>query len=128
MSWTSPKTWAVGDPATSADLNTYLRDNPSYLYGDTTWTAITAFTNGWGASGTPPGYIREGNVIRMRGALSAGTAGSAAFTLPYGPSENGHFAATNGATSVDVAVTAAGVVTPGTSTTVWLSGLTFSII
>ncbi|MCU4184033.1 hypothetical protein K6U06_06650 [Acidiferrimicrobium sp. IK] len=32
MAWTSPRTWAVGDPATSADLNTYVRDNTAYLF------------------------------------------------------------------------------------------------
>jgi hypothetical protein len=33
MAWTTPKTWAVGDPATAADLNTYVRDNVAFLYG-----------------------------------------------------------------------------------------------
>lgn len=32
MTWTTPKTWNVGDAATAADMNTYVRDNSSYLY------------------------------------------------------------------------------------------------
>ena len=31
MSWTSPKTWSVGDLLTSSDMNTYVRDNTSFL-------------------------------------------------------------------------------------------------
>ena len=27
MAWTTPKTWAVGDIMTAADMNTYVRDN-----------------------------------------------------------------------------------------------------
>lgn len=30
-SWTSPKTWAVGDVLTASDMNTYVRDNTSFL-------------------------------------------------------------------------------------------------
>lgn len=32
MTWTTPKTWAVGDMATAADMNTYVRDNSSIDY------------------------------------------------------------------------------------------------
>ncbi len=31
MAWTTPKTWA-SEPLTSADLNTYMRDNQNHLY------------------------------------------------------------------------------------------------
>lgn len=31
MAWTSPKTWAVNDLVTAADMNTYISDNLSYL-------------------------------------------------------------------------------------------------
>lgn len=30
--WTTPKTWNVGDVLTAADMNTYVRDNTSYLH------------------------------------------------------------------------------------------------
>lgn len=33
MAWTTPITWAVGDPLTAAAMNTYVRDNENYLYG-----------------------------------------------------------------------------------------------
>ena len=31
MAWTSPKTWAVNELVTAADMNTYISDNLSYL-------------------------------------------------------------------------------------------------
>ncbi len=31
MAYTTPKTWAVGDVLTAADMNTYVRDNVSFL-------------------------------------------------------------------------------------------------
>lgn len=31
MAWTTPRTWAVGETLTAANLNTYLRDNTSFL-------------------------------------------------------------------------------------------------
>ena len=34
MPWTTPKTWAVGDVLTAADLNTYNRDNAKWLGTD----------------------------------------------------------------------------------------------
>lgn len=32
MAWTTPKRWKVGEQPTAANLNTYIRDNTSYLY------------------------------------------------------------------------------------------------
>jgi hypothetical protein len=32
VSWTSPKTWAFGEVLTSADMNTYVRDNTQFLF------------------------------------------------------------------------------------------------
>jgi len=46
MAWTIPKTWNVGDVLTSTDLNTYVRDNSSFLYGDTNEVAVT-IASGW---------------------------------------------------------------------------------
>lgn len=31
MTWTAPKTWAIGDVLTAADMNTYVRDNTGDL-------------------------------------------------------------------------------------------------
>lgn len=38
MSWTTPKTWAVGDILSSADMNTYVRDN---------WLALFKPSDNW---------------------------------------------------------------------------------
>lgn len=32
MAWTTPKTWAVGELLTAADMNAYVRDNTEYLH------------------------------------------------------------------------------------------------
>lgn len=44
MAWTSPKTWALNELLTSADMNTYLTDNTAYLY-DTLDGALTDITD-----------------------------------------------------------------------------------
>jgi hypothetical protein len=130
MAWTAPKTWNVGDPGTSADLNTYIRDNSSFLFGDAGWTNVSAFTNTWAAGGTAPGFILIGRVVYLRGTMTAGTANATAFTLPVGyrPSLADWFACTStGTTSVEVNVTAGGAVVPGASVGVWLSNITFPV-
>lgn len=88
MTWTAPKTWAVGDPGTSSDLNTYVRDNAKFLYGDVAWTAAT-LQNGWvvfGATNPVPGYRLDGAHVELRGAAKNGTlaGGTLLFTLPVG--------------------------------------------
>lgn len=40
-SWTSPKTWAVGDLLTASDMNTYVRDNTAFL-GSAASASLTA--------------------------------------------------------------------------------------
>jgi hypothetical protein len=42
MAWTSPRTWAVGEIATAALMNTHVRDNFSYLKGTDGTVAIDA--------------------------------------------------------------------------------------
>jgi hypothetical protein len=32
VSWTNPKTWSFGEVLTSADMNTYVRDNSQFLF------------------------------------------------------------------------------------------------
>lgn len=43
-SWTSPKTWNVGDVLTAADMNTYVRDNTTFLSSPTGATVATSQT------------------------------------------------------------------------------------
>lgn len=91
MTWTTPKTWAVGDPGTAADLNTYIRDNSSFLFGDTAWTAPT-LVNSWanaGGSAAPAGYRKVGNLVLLKGAINAGASNTLAFTLPAGYNPTG---------------------------------------
>ena len=85
MSWTTPKTWAVGDPGTSPDLNTYIRDNSSFLYGDTAWTALS-FVNSWvnaGSTNELAHFRKIGNLVIVEGIIESGTAIIVA-TLPAG--------------------------------------------
>ena len=53
--------------------------------GDTGWTQITSFSNGFSAvSGQGVYYRRLNNVVWLRGAITGGSANTAAFTLPSG--------------------------------------------
>jgi hypothetical protein len=99
-----------------------------YVDGDTAWTNVTSFTNGWTASGATPGYILLGREVYLRGAIIPGTANTSAFTLPVGyrPSASGAFLGNNGnATPVYVSIAVNGTVTPLTASTTWLSQISF---
>lgn len=85
MAWTVPRTWAVGDPGTSSDLNVYVRDNTSFLYGDTAWTTVLSFNNGWSAGAITPRYRRTGTIVEINGSVTGGTLALNAFVLPAGP-------------------------------------------
>jgi hypothetical protein len=54
---------------------------------DTGWIPVGAgFQNSWGdTTGTPAGYRLQGDRVLLRGQISSGTGGSAAFTLPWAP-------------------------------------------
>lgn len=134
MSWTAPKTWAVGDPGTSPDLNTYVRDNTNFLYGDTSWAA-PAFTNGWGSfAGLPAGFRKIGTRVVFQGGLASGTAGTSALTLPagYRPTANRNFAVDSGSfVYAVITIASSGTVTPNSgagNTYVSLDGITFDTI
>lgn len=40
MSWTTPKTWSVGDVLSAGDMNTYVRDNFFAVFGGLTGTTL----------------------------------------------------------------------------------------
>lgn len=89
-------------------------------------------TNGWVnlAGYQPFQYRRIGNRVLVRGSISSGTAGTAAFTLPVGfrPLSNNGFLASNGTTGVNfVSVNSVGTVIPATSTTTHLGLIEFLI-
>jgi hypothetical protein len=52
--------------------------------GDTGWTTVDSFSNGFGSGGNTPGYRRLNGVVYLRGNISGGTANQTAFTLPTG--------------------------------------------
>ncbi len=91
MSWTAPKTWAVGEVVTATNMNTHLRDNLKAI-GDPwtsytpTWTAAT--TNPTLGNGTLTGaYLSAGKLTVFRVRLTIGStttigSGSYAFALP----------------------------------------------
>lgn len=58
MAWTTPKTWAVNEPLTAADLNTYVRDNMLAVFGGSAFdqtnidlTALTTTSTSWTNAG-----------------------------------------------------------------------------
>lgn len=86
MAWTTPKTWAVGDVLTAADMNTYVRDNEdAILPYDVTWQsyspALTAASSnptlGTGSS-TSGRFYRVGQLCVAHFRVKAGTVGFAA--------------------------------------------------
>lgn len=50
MAWTSPKTWVTREQLTSADFNTYIRDNQQHLYDNLFTDTILQY------SGTDAGF------------------------------------------------------------------------
>ena len=64
-----------------------VNDDLNFLYGDTGWTAVSSFSNGWinyGSTYFNAAYRKVGTRILLRGMIKSGTSGAAAFTLPTG--------------------------------------------
>ena len=99
---------------------------------DTAWTNVSAFTNSWGAGSNAPGFIKLGNVVWLRGNLTAGTANTAAFTLPagYRPSLATSFwpVINTGTTLNRIEVDSSGAVIPLNSVVTRLEGVSFPVI
>ena len=130
MSWTTPTTWNVGDPATSSDLNAYVRDNTAFLYGDTGWTNCSLLT-GFTAGSVAPGFRKIGTEVAFRGSMVSSTP-AACFNLPAGyfPAQ-AVVMATQSPSGPTLQITAAGVATMHTysgSTSLYIDGLRFSLI
>jgi hypothetical protein len=95
------------------------------------WTAPT-LTNGWVALAgqQAPQYRRVTDTVEIRGGVSTGTIGQAAFTLPagYRPAAALRFVTTSNALFGDFTVNAAGVVTPtvGSAVSFWI-GCSFHV-
>lgn len=81
-------------------------------------------TNGWGFFAEGVGFRKIGTRVYIRGGMSAGTAGVAAFTLPtgYRPSQQCIFACWNDTNTVAEKITIA------TTGTVTLDGISFDTV
>lgn len=114
---------------------TALTGNDEFFYGDTSWTAVGSFTNSWANFGAPyfaAAYRKVGTAVWLRGCVSSGTIGQAAFTLPsgYRPASTLQVpCASNGAYG-SVQVNSAGVVTPnvGSNVSFFLDSVRFDTI
>ena len=92
------------------------------------WQTVTTFLNGWSNVGSPwaqAGYYRDTfDIVRLRGRITGGTSGAAAFQLPadYRPAVQMAFACDGGSVTVD---TSGNVVVAGT--TVCLENVSYRI-
>lgn len=91
MGWNGTRTWAVGDPALSSDMNLYVRDNLAFLAGDLTPTALV-LAAGWANNGS--GYAaaqieRHGSIAQVSGLITATAAKASGAVIadvgPYAP-------------------------------------------
>lgn len=125
MSFVAISTQAAGYLVLNTDWNDIVTD----IMGDTAWTTVSTFTNGWAAGSPAPQYINVGRLVQVRGTLgTAGTATDAAFTLPtgYRPSATMSFTCNgSGTTPVTVQVSSSGTVSPQTSAICALSNIIF---
>ena len=67
MTWTPPRTWSAGENPRSMNLNTFIRDNTTYLKAK---TLVQFHANSWDeVPGSSPDYQEggTGNVIRWWG-------------------------------------------------------------
>jgi hypothetical protein len=136
ISWASPDShvWTAGEVLTASNMNTYIRLNLDWLYGDTTWTA-PVFTNGWanyGSGANNGGFRLVGTRVALRGTIALGTLGQAAFTLPVGyrPLGSSTFVCISNNALGSVGVFTTGLVTPTIGSNAWFSleGMTFDTI
>ena len=120
MPWTAPTDRTTGYTVTAVDWN-IVEDDLTFLYGDTSWTAVSGFTNSWVALGSPfvPRYRLVGSLVTMQGRIGSGTINTAAFTLPsgYRPTQTIVVATDANGAYAQFGITAAGVVTPSIGST-----------
>ena len=136
MAWTNPDShvWTTGETLTAANMNTYIRLNLDFLYGDTAWTAVS-YTNSWVDfdSGHTVGFRAIGSRVALKGTMKSGTIGSAAFTLPTGYRPvltDCSFACDSNGAFGKLTVASTGAVTPNVGSNVYfsLNGVTFDTI
>jgi hypothetical protein len=135
--WTTPVDLTTGHDITAAEWNAQLGagGNQAFLYGDTAWIAVSAFTNAWVNFGAPQfaaAYRLVGNRVYLRGCIKTGTIGTTAFTLPagYRPQATVGFAcASNSAFGqARVGTTGAVVIDAGSNVQFFLDTIAFDIL
>lgn len=94
------------------------------------WSPITVFTNSWVAGSTAPAYNKKSdNFVVLRGFITSGTVGTAAFTLPVGyrPIAQCSFGVNSNSAAGIVTVATNGVVSvnAGNNAFVYLNEITF---
>lgn len=125
MGWTTPTDRSTGYVVSAADWN-IVEDDLAFLYGDTAWTAVTAFANSWVNYGAPyysAAYRKVGTRVYVRGMIKSGTINTAAFTLPtgYRPASTAVFAVDSGGAFGVVGVDSSGNVTVSTGVNTFTS-------
>lgn len=131
MAWTTPRTWVDGEVETASLMNTHVRDNLSFLFGDTAWQSVSTYFNSWaeydltGAYG-PVRYRRHMQLTTIQGLVRLGTLAATAFTLPVGyrPSRTLILSSRDaaGATSYnELRIDASGNVIPYVGNNTWFS-------
>ena len=86
MGWTTPTDRSVGYTVSATDWN-IVEDDLSFLYGDTSWTAVSSFLNSWVNYGAPyynAAFRKIGTRVYLRGVIKSGTGATTAFILPAG--------------------------------------------
>lgn len=123
MGWTTPTDRATGYTPSSTDWN-IIEDDLTFLYGDTGWTNVSTFTNSWANFSTYTTRFRLiGNLVVIDGAVTGGTIGSPAFTLPagYRPTQTQNFAAASNSLFGYFSVNTTGTVVPVAGSNVWFT-------
>lgn len=77
--WTTPKTWNVGDTLTSADMDTYVRDNSNAAFGN---KAEGRYTRAANQSFSPSGNMSFDTQLTNTDGF--GTVTTSTFTIPTG--------------------------------------------
>lgn len=93
------------------------------------WTNVGSFSPTWANAATyeTVGYRREGGRIWLKGSISGGTTGTAAFTLPAGFRPPAKVRMGAGGTSAFVEIATTGIVTVTGTGTIGLDGLSFAL-
>lgn len=101
--------------------------------GELDWTDVSSLTNSWanvGGAFADAGYMKiNSDIVMLKGAISGGTIGSAAFTLPtgYRPANTLKFPVDHNGNYGELTINNSGEVIPETtpSTAYYLDGVIF---